>query len=65
MNFYSTYRRNVLNSIVRHPAPPSMTLHANAKQIPVSISIVSYVYHLVGVYLVVDLVVYFHVLAMG
>ena len=62
-----------------------MTLHANAKRIPVSISIVSYrivsyrivsylfvsyrivsyVYHFVGVYLVVDLVVYFHVLAMG
>ena len=42
-----------------------MTLHANAKQIPVSINIVSYVYHFVGVYLVVDLVVYFHVLAMG
>ena len=32
--------------IVWHPAPPSMTLHANVKQIPVSISIVSYVYHL-------------------
>ena len=42
-----------------------MTLHANAKQIPVSISIVSYVYDFVGVYLVVDLVVYFYVLAMG
>ena len=40
-------------------------LAANVKQIPVSISIVSYVYHFVGVYLVVYLVLYFYVLAMG
>ena len=40
-------------------------LAVNVKQIPVYISIVSYVYHFVGVYLVVYLLLYFYVLAMG
>ena len=37
----------------------------NVEQISPSISIVSYVYHFVGVYLVVYLIVYFYVLAIG
>ena len=40
-------------------------LAANVKQIPASISIESYVYLFVGVYLVVYLIAYFYVLAMG
>ena len=40
-------------------------LAANVKHIPVSISIVSYVYFFLGVYLVAHLAIHFHVFATG